>query len=316
MASTIDLFNAGGLKPEELVGEKGFFNNEAEIVSSSLAQEKFIPNVDYSDPANFVKFGSASEYYKNAINYITTGYPYDGSATEKFKWLSSLNSFEYHLFQNEIARSVGSIVLTGSQSIFVYSTVTDIDSDAKNTYSSVDSKIYKTYIDFEDGMTFESWIKLEDTSSTDILTINALSSSGTSYTTIPLLKITGSDGYLSVAGVDNSYTLSRQIDHTSWHHYAFRISKDTVDLFIDGQFASSDSVSLNATHVKSKFIKSGLVVVNSSELMPIPSSYGNTPVFTLGGNGIVYLDDVRFWEGFRSNEKIGRFWFTHVDGNE
>ena len=133
MASTIDIFNAGGLKPDELVGEKGFYNNEAEIISSSLAQEKFIPNIDYTDPANFVKFGSAKEYYGSAINHISNDYPYDSSATEKFKWISSLNSLEYHIFQNEIARSVGSIKLTASQNIQTYSNVTEPIEDAMNT---------------------------------------------------------------------------------------------------------------------------------------------------------------------------------------
>jgi hypothetical protein len=316
MASAIDIFNAGGIKTDELVGEKGLYNNGAEIVSGALVQEKFIPNIDYSDPANFVKFGSAVEYYKNAINHIATEYPYDGSATEKLKWVNSLNNLEYHIFQNEIARSVGSVKLTGSQSIFIYSSVSDIETDAKNTYNSINSDNYNTYINFEDGMTFETWSKFDNSNAVDVLTITALSESGGSYTKIPLLKITGSSGYFSISGSSSSHVLSSTIDYSNWHHYAFRVSDDTVDLFIDGQFASSDTVVLNSSNLKSKFVKRGLVVVGSSEITPIPSSYGNTPVFTLGGSGTVYLDEVRFWEGFRSNEKIGRFWFTHVDGNE
>ena len=316
MASTIDIFNAGGLKSDELVGEKGFYNNEAEIISSSLAQEKFIPNVDYSDPANFVKFGSAKEYYESAIGHISNEYPYDSSATEKFKWVSSLNSLEYHIFQNEIARSVGSVKLTSSQNLQMYSNVSEPGEDAINTYNIGNNTSYNTYIDFDDGMTFETWMKLENTSATNILTISALSESGGSYSTVTLLNLSASSSGLGITDSIQTYTLSNSIDYANWHHYAFRISVDTVDLFIDGQFVSTKSVILNQYRRKSKFIPLGLVIVKPTAIIPVPPSYGNTPVFTLGGNNTIYLDEVRFWDGFRSNEKIGRFWFTHVDGNE
>ena len=41
-------------------------------------QKYFLPPVDYSNPANFVRFGSAKEYYTNAFQYIANYYPYDG----------------------------------------------------------------------------------------------------------------------------------------------------------------------------------------------------------------------------------------------
>jgi hypothetical protein len=316
MASTIDIFNAGGLKRDELVGEKGFYNNEAEIISSSLAQEKFIPNIDYADPANFVKFGSAKEYYGSAINHISNNYPYDSSATEKFKWISSLSSLEYHIFQNEIARSVGSIKLTASQNIQTYSNVTEPIEDAMNTYNSGDNTLYITYIDFNDGMTFEAWMKFDNANPTNILTINALSESSGVYSTVALLNLSASAGAFGISDSTWTYTLTGSVDYANWHHYAFRVSTETVDLFIDGQFVSTQTVSLNENRKKSKFVPLGLVIIKLTQLIPVPPSYGNTPVFTIGGNNTIYLDEIRFWEGFRSNEKIGRFWFTHVDGNE
>ena len=50
-----------------------------------LDQERFIPNVDYSDPKNFVTYGSARLYYKSALSRISDYYPYDGSRFEKNK---------------------------------------------------------------------------------------------------------------------------------------------------------------------------------------------------------------------------------------
>jgi len=35
----------------------------------------FLPPIDYSNPENFVKFGSAYEYYKNTFEYIASDYP-------------------------------------------------------------------------------------------------------------------------------------------------------------------------------------------------------------------------------------------------
>jgi len=46
-------------------------------------KNRFEPHVDYSDPANFAFYGSAEQYYEDAINYILNEYPYDGSLKEK-----------------------------------------------------------------------------------------------------------------------------------------------------------------------------------------------------------------------------------------
>ena len=45
-------------------------------------QDTFIPQIDYSDPVNFAKYGSAYLYYKAAVEHIYDYYPYDGSDAE------------------------------------------------------------------------------------------------------------------------------------------------------------------------------------------------------------------------------------------
>ena len=69
MANLIDLFTSK-IDKDNIIGENNFFNNEKELTEFSKLQRKFISNVDYSDPKNFAKFGSAEEYYKTAIQYI------------------------------------------------------------------------------------------------------------------------------------------------------------------------------------------------------------------------------------------------------
>ena len=43
----------------------------AELVRSKIAfKDRFVPNVDFSDAENFAKFGSAKQYYIDAISGI------------------------------------------------------------------------------------------------------------------------------------------------------------------------------------------------------------------------------------------------------
>ena len=83
------------------------------IRSSNELKERYVPPTDFSDPANFVKFGSAEEYYRNSIERIYKTYPYDGSKKEKVLWELSSSYFDNYLFENEYPRSkcpLGSLV--------------------------------------------------------------------------------------------------------------------------------------------------------------------------------------------------------------
>jgi hypothetical protein len=45
-------------------------------------QNDFVPQVNYSKPENFARYGSAYLYYKGAMERIYDYYPYDGSDAE------------------------------------------------------------------------------------------------------------------------------------------------------------------------------------------------------------------------------------------
>ena len=53
--------------------------HEADIVD----EKRFVPAIDFSDPKNFAKYGSAEKYYEDSYTYIYSSYPYDGSLAEK-----------------------------------------------------------------------------------------------------------------------------------------------------------------------------------------------------------------------------------------
>ena len=61
--------------------KKTSFDDAESAVNVSNKQasiERHVPQVDYSEPANFVKFGSARLYYESAFTRILDFYPYDG----------------------------------------------------------------------------------------------------------------------------------------------------------------------------------------------------------------------------------------------
>ena len=90
--------------------EKEAFN---EIESSrnakqlSIKQDSFLPQIDYSEPANFAKYGSAYLYYKGAVERILDYYPYDGSDAELNKFHNESLDIEKYIFDNLYPRTTG-----------------------------------------------------------------------------------------------------------------------------------------------------------------------------------------------------------------
>ena len=73
------------------VGDLSGGIESAHHLSESLRRrDEFIPSLDYGDPAQFAKYGSAEKYYENAFNHILQNYPYDGSKYEKEKFYNDL----------------------------------------------------------------------------------------------------------------------------------------------------------------------------------------------------------------------------------
>ena len=63
----------------------------------SEKQNTFVPQIDFSEPENFVKYGSAYLYYKAAVERIYDYYPYDGSDAEINKFFNGLLDIEKYI---------------------------------------------------------------------------------------------------------------------------------------------------------------------------------------------------------------------------
>ena len=72
-----------------------------------IDQERFFPNVDFTKPENFARFGSAEQYYTKAAENIYRFYPYDGSAKEKLEWQNQSSYFDHYIYEYEYPRTNG-----------------------------------------------------------------------------------------------------------------------------------------------------------------------------------------------------------------
>lgn len=73
----------------------------------STKQQEFIPQIDYSEPENFSRYGSAYLYYDSAIKQVHDYYPYDGSDAEITEYYNKLLDIEKYIFNNLYPRTNG-----------------------------------------------------------------------------------------------------------------------------------------------------------------------------------------------------------------
>mgnify|MGYP003640110858 CR=1 FL=1 len=88
------------------------------VTAYSKQRSRHIPDVDFTDAANFAKFGLAEEYYDAAIKRIYQTYPYDGSSAEKTEWENESTYLDLFIFENEYPRTTGHVAI-GITSSFV-----------------------------------------------------------------------------------------------------------------------------------------------------------------------------------------------------
>jgi len=72
-----------------------------------IKNKKFIPDIDFGNPKNFARFGSAKEYYEGSIKRVYEQYPYDGSEAEKLEFYNNSTYLDQWLFDNKYPKSTG-----------------------------------------------------------------------------------------------------------------------------------------------------------------------------------------------------------------
>ena len=101
-------FKVSSLKSAENVARE--IDESSEFIEQfEIDRDKFIPAVDFNNPANFARYGLAEKYYEDAIKRIYQTYPYDGSLREKTEWHNSSSYIDNYIFENEYPRTNGYI---------------------------------------------------------------------------------------------------------------------------------------------------------------------------------------------------------------
>ena len=143
-------------------------------------QLDFLPELDFSEPSNFVKYGSAKDYYVDLVDRVTASYPYDGSLTERLKFENELVGIQKYELENNYPRSTGYADFSDSNysdSVNTFSVGTDFtfglgdsttnhyiitDNYSKDlVYNTTSSQVGSVQLDFAGGVTLEFWMKKE-----------------------------------------------------------------------------------------------------------------------------------------------------------
>ena len=82
------------------------------ILTRSEKERTFQPYIDFASASNFVKFGSAEEYYKKSIERIYDQYPYDGSDREKILFDLSSSYLDRYILEKRYPKTNGYINLS------------------------------------------------------------------------------------------------------------------------------------------------------------------------------------------------------------
>lgn len=306
-------------------------------------KDYFLPPVDYSKPENFVRFGSALEYYKNAFDYIMSFYPYDGSSLEKTQFYNDINPLEKYTLDVVYPRSTG-FITNGAD----YGTITSNSAgyyssslgqyvqvkggphkstkfnEAKNrtsnlefggpSGSSVEFFLQKNQL-IDSGsqspnqVIFDLTNGQDDSAAADYgrFRIEIISGSETQFRVTMMSGASGFDNVLVPTGSGNI-----TISDGTWRNFGFVFdtsqSTPLLDFYVNGKCVDTGIAANGAISQVT-----GTMIANIGALRQNPT--GSLPATYEGAGKLsASLDEFRFWKTKRTSEQIGRYWLHGVEG--
>ncbi|HAI36802.1 MAG TPA: hypothetical protein DCM40_00985, partial [Maribacter sp.] len=226
-----------------------------------------IPPIDFADPSNFAKFGSAELYYEKAFERIHNYYPYDGTLHEKVEFENSSSYLDKYVFDNLYPRTNGYLNFLNSNYIKVFGgphTASSgmvgktLDSTFDDSMKYDEAKKRTSAFEFrgEDGITIEFWLKVPSISAGQkaILHITGAAGSGE-------IKLSQQNGNVNLGLISGSGTavkfepsFSNIFTDLNWNHYAFTVlsssSGITAKAYKNGQlFEDQGATPRNIPHI-------------------------------------------------------------------
>ena len=319
--------------------------SQAHLNAVTERSNYFLPPIDYANPENFVKFGSAYQYYKNAFEYIASDYPYDGSGLEKTSFYNNINPLEKYMLEAVYPRSTGYVFIgypynVAGTNASLYDEITtptyiQVKGGPHATTKFNESKNRTSNLEFggSDGTTVEFFLKKDSLMSAtesrkmvilDLTNgVNVTNSSSADYgrmrialhsgseTQFFVTMLSGTDGFTETAVPSTAGQIT--ISDSSWRNFSFRFntsgSTPTVDLFVNGTCVETGITGSGAIGQVT-----GTMIANLGGLRESPEGFGPLGLAQGSGKLSASIDEFRFWKAARNDEQIGRYWFSNVEG--
>tara|TARA_Y100000034_G_scaffold27349_1_gene32642 strand:- start:5622 stop:9062 length:3441 start_codon:yes stop_codon:yes gene_type:complete len=332
---------ARGLEKKSLSDLTQEVESEAMVKSVSVTKETFTPEIDFSDPKNFVRYGLAGEYYSNALKRIYQQYPYDGTLEEKKTFYNNLTPLEKWFYDNEYPKTNGHAIIgntwdsAANESALLFGETNTQEyisiiggPNLNNVYDLPTDRGKNLRFDAKKGNTIEFWMKKEGFVSAsgrstrevvfDLWNSQSLSDSRYGRLTVYLDSRDAHKHKVFCQFSSGSTTSSAElgtglstIADNKWHHYAVVLASGSNDLqttlYTDG--AQSDialSTSGNMSYV------SGAIQANLGALR---TTFTGDDISEIGwGKLSASIDEFRYWKTSRTPKQIGRNYFVPVGG--
>ncbi len=336
-----DLFGKTSPSLEETVQD---VESVAFVEEKTKADQTYHPQIDFSDPENFVYYGSAELYYDAAIRRIYEDYPYDGSKAEQIAFEQSASALERWVFENKYPKTTGlvqmgtSVNISGLTGNFADTTVPEYikihgglhtDSSATNLYEhfehsarydEVNNRTQNFNCDFDKGATIEFWLKKTsfDTTNQPIEVIldlwNGLTGANECRIVIAITGNTSPDPLIvftiKEGGNIDSNVAIPFTDLTSFNHYAFSVqntsTKTVIRTYKNGEEIATTELGTFFNSFTGKV--DGFIGALQTEYSP---GVGGK---LAGGKLSAFLDEFRFWKTRRTARQIKLNWFREIGG--
>ena len=301
----------------------------------SIDKLDFIPQLDFQDPANFVKYGSAKDYYVDLVDSVVQSYPYDGSLAERLRYRNGLAAIQKHEFDKNYPRatgyadfddesflstfgdafSIGTKTFKLGESSTKHYIITDNYSD-NLIYNTGSNQVGSIELDFTKGVTLEFWMKkslIPDQGETQNEVVFSISNTQndlfqvtTDVTASSVLLTTFSRNLSSAEFVYEFDTGLSSIVDEKWHHYAFAFSTSstgfTGEFYFDGKFKQKKGyANASPTYYLSGTLDATVAASSLTDYLGDGKLLGE-------------LDEIRLWKTTRDAKQIGVNYFYDVGG--
>ena len=313
----------------------------AEHLQQALEKrDYFLPPVDYSNPENFVKFGSAEEYYKNAFDYIANYYPYDGSNLERVEFYNKISPLEKYVLEDIYPTSTGFVTLGSNYGTIASNPSGYYSASAEyiqikggphsgSVYNEAKNRTSNLEFGGTFGNTVEFFLKKNDLidSSTEserqvVFDLwNGSATTAADYGRLRIELVSGSEDrfYVTMKSGSNGFTNvqvpsagGQTISDGTFRNFSFVFntsgSSPSIDFFVNGTCVETGiggAVGDIGLVTGSMIGNIGALRTDVSGLPGAAQGYGK-----LSGS----VDEFRFWKANRNDEQIGRYWFDNVGG--